>query len=134
MDYSKITNTSSPQYKFKPNMYLGSNGLYYHKDYPEYFGVALGSYFGDIGTFYEFTLDTGKVLKVVKVEHKADVHTINGAQHYKDGSVIEFIINTKVATNHFGGCSNGYVSCGNFNNQSEFKGSIIKIKRIEMGS
>ena len=126
MDYKMITDKSSNQYKYInesgkieiKNGYLMEN---------EYIGVALGSYFGEIGSKYVFTLDTGKELKVVKVEEKADEHTINGCQHKWDSSVIEFVIDSS----YFKKSSNGYVFNGNFNNVEEFKGKIIKIEKVE---
>ena len=121
-----ITDKSSNQYKYInesgrieiKNGYLMEN---------EYIGVALGSYFGEIGSKYVFTLDTGKELKVVKVEEKADEPTINGCQHKWDSSVIEFVIDSS----YFKKSSNGYVFNGNFNNVEEFKGKIIKIEKVE---
>lgn len=125
MDYRAITNKKSKQYQFiHANMTVDERG--YLVDNEGYIGVALGSYFGEIGTKYIFTLDTGKQIKVVKVEAKADNHTINGCYQKWDGSVIEFVIDS----NAFEKSSNGYVYNGNFNNIPEFKGKIIKIEKV----
>jgi hypothetical protein len=127
MSYQAITNTRSSQYKYiKANMTVNEKGLLVDKD--GYIGVALGSYFGDIGRRYTITLDTGIILKVVKVEAKADNHTVNGCYQKWDKSVIEFVIDTKKAGNYYGRGSNGYIANGNFNNIKEFKGKIIKIE------
>lgn len=73
MDYKMITNKSSKQWQ-----YINASGkIKIENGYlmeGEYIGVALGSYFGEIGTKYIFTLDTGKQIKVVKIEEKADAH------------------------------------------------------------
>ena len=132
MSYAAITDTSSPQHHYKVNMKLNYNdALYYHKDYVEYVGVAMGSYFGPIGTFYNIVLDSGEVVKVVKVEHKANKHTINeaGVQHYKDSSVIEFMVNVEVGHKIYSN-NNGLVNNGNFN-KGRFKGNIVEIYRVE---
>lgn len=125
MDYKKITNKSSKQWQFIHNSgqinivngYLMSG---------EYIGVALGSYFGEIGSKFIFTLEDGKEIKVIKVEEKADAHTINGCQQRWDNSVIEFVIDS----DYFPKANNGYVYSGNFNNLEQFKGKIIKIEKI----
>lgn len=127
MSYKAITNTGSTQYKFiKSNMTVNEKGLLVDKD--GYIGIALGSYFGEIGRRYIITLDTGVILKVVKVEAKADNHTVNGCYQKWDKSVIEFVVDTKKAGEYYGVGSNGYIANGNFNNIPEFKGKIIKIE------
>ena len=128
MEYSKITNKSSKQWK-----YIHTSGKIkiengYLKE-GEYIGVALGSYFGEIGTKYIFTLDTGKQIKVVKVEEKSDNDTINGCYQKYDKSVIEFVIDTHA----FSKSKNGYVNNGNFNNLEQFKGNIVKIEKVLEG-
>lgn len=125
MDYKMITDKTSKQWQ-----YINASGrIKIENGYlmeGEYIGVALGSYFGEIGTKYIFTLDTGKQIKVVKIEEKADAHTNNGCQQKWDGSVIEFVIDS----NAFEKSANGYVYNGNFNNVEQFKGKIIKIEEV----
>lgn len=131
MNYKAITNTSSKQYKFiKNNMYVDQeNGLLRYNNDNEFIGVALGSSFGEIGSMYRFTLNTGIVLNLIKIEAKADNHTNNGCEQKYDKSVIEFVIDSNYSKPVFGG-NNGYVANGNFNNIKEFKGKIIKIEKI----
>ncbi len=125
MDYKMIMDKSSKQWQ-----YINASGkIKIENGYlmeGEYIGVALGSYFGDIGTKYIFTLDTGKQIKVVKIEKKADTHTKNGCQQKWDGSVIEFVIDSKA----FEKSANGYVYNGNFNNIEQFNGHIKKIEMV----
>ena len=125
MDYKKITNKSSKQWQFIHNSGQINivNGYLMSGDY---IGVALGSYFGEIGSKFIFTLEDGKEIKVIKVEEKADAHTINGCQQKWDKSVIEFVIDS----DYFPKANNGYVYSGNFNNLEQFKGKIIKIEKI----
>lgn len=125
MDYKMITDKTSKQWQ-----YINASGrIKIENGYlmeGEYIGVALGSYFGEIGTKYIFTLDTGKQIKVVKIEEKADAHTNNGCQQKWDGSVIEFVIDS----NAFEKSSNEYVYNGNFNNIEQFNGHIEKIEMV----
>lgn len=132
MSYKSITTTSSAQYRYiHNNMYVDSEtGLLRHKEHPEYIGVALGTYYGKVGSMYEFTLDTGKVLKVVKVDVKSDAHTYNGCYHRQDGSVIELVIDPVVAKKYYGTGSNGYILNGNFNNSPDFYGKIVDVKKV----
>lgn len=125
MDYKMITDKTSKQWQ-----YINASGrIKIENGYlmeGEYIGVALGSYFWEIGTKYIFTLDTGKQIKVVKIEEKADAHTNNGCQQKWDGSVIEFVIDS----NAFEKSANGYVYNGNFNNNEQFNGHIEKIEMV----
>ena len=132
MSYKSITTKSSAQYRYiHNNMYVDSDtGLLRHKEHPEYIGVALGTYYGKVGSMYEFTLDNGKVLKVVKVDVKSDSHTYNGCYHRQDGSVIELVIDPVVAKQYYGTGSNGYILNGNFNNSPDFYGKIASVKKV----
>lgn len=125
MEYRKITNKDSKQWK-----YINTSGKIKNKGgylmEGEYIGVALGSYFGEIGSKYIFTLDTGKQIKTVKIEEKSDNDTINGCYQKYDKSVIEFVIDT----HEFDKSKNGYVYNGNFNNLEQFKGNIVKIEKV----
>lgn len=127
MDYRKITSKTSKQYKYiQANMKVNDKGFLVDEE--GYIGIALGSYFGDIGSKYIITLSGGQALKVVKIEAKADIHTNNGCEQKWDKSVIEFVIDTDVASKHFGISSNGYIMNGNFN--KHFKGTIEKIEVV----
>ena len=125
MDYRTITDKSSVQYNFiQENMEVRKG---YLMDSNGYIGVALGSWFGDIGQRLVFTLEDGKEIYVVKVEEKDDEHTINGCEHSIDGSVIEFVIDTK----EFKVGENGYIFNGNFDNVEWFKGKILSFRYVE---
>lgn len=130
MSYKAITDKSSVQYKYiQNNMKVDdTTGILYDDD--GFIGVALGSYFGPIGSRFYITLDSGIILPVVKVEAKADKHTNNGCEQKWDGSVIEFVVDEKIALDYFGTRSNGYVLDGNFNNYELFKGDIVSIEKV----
>jgi len=101
------------------------------RDDKGYIGVALGSYFGEIGSKFIITLDSGIVLKLVKVEHKDDRHTTNGIYQKWDKSIIEFVIDEDVSEVVIGRSGNGYIMSGNFNNSEFFEGEIIEIIKVE---
>lgn len=131
MDYRAITNTSSKQYWYiRNNMSISStNGFLYDKD--GFIGVALGSFYGSIGSRYYFTLDSGVILPVVKIDEKADKDTdSNGCYHLSDGSVIEFVIDSDIANEYYGYYNNGLVLQGNFSNYELYKGSIVKVEEV----
>lgn len=126
MDYNAITLTTSKQYKYIREHMSIDNGLLY--DSEGYIGVALGSWWGDIGSKWIIELDTGVILSVVKIDEKADKHTINGCQHRTDGSVIEMVVDSPTIPNDWWG-GNGYVFNGNFNNSELFKGNILRVAK-----
>lgn len=124
MDYRKITSRSSAQWKIinqSGTISVGDDGLLYSND--GFIGVALGSYWGNIGDKFKFVLSNGQELNVIKIDEKADKDTINGCAHSSDSSVIEFVINKEKALATFGGV-NGHPANGNFNNIQQFKGTI----------
>lgn len=130
MSYKMITAKNSNQYKYiKEYMSVNEKGFLVDKD--NRIGVAMGSYFGAIGSKYDIELENGNVLRVVKVEAKDDKHTNNGCEQKWDKSVIEFVIDTKVAKEYYGVASNGFINQGNYNNVDEFNGNIEVINKID---
>lgn len=130
MPYTAITNKQSRQYKFiQENLDINQEtGLL--EDSDGFIAVAMGSYFQEIGTRYLITLDTGITLKLVKAEQKSDSDTANGCSHESDGSVIEFLVDKKIASTYYGTANNGLILSGNFNNNEDFKGRIIEISEV----
>lgn len=131
MDYRMTTVVSSRQYQFIHNeLTVDKNtGFLYDKD--GFIAVALGSFYGEIGDRFYFTLDTGIVLPLVKAEEKADQDTdAMGCYHLIDTSIIEFVIDDYYAGNYFWNNGNGLVLNGNYNNYSLFKGDIEKVEKV----
>lgn len=131
MDYRATTDRSSRQYWFIHDELTvdETTGFLYDED--GFIGAALGSFYGEIGDRFYFTLESGVVLPIVKCEEKADKDTNNtGCYHLEDGSVIEFVIDKNYALNYFGRLSNDYVLNGNYNNYELFKGKIIKVEKV----
>lgn len=130
MDYRKITDRTSPQweYIYSDAITVNDKGFLVTED--NYIGVALGSYFGEIGSKYNITLDSGIVLKVVKVEQKDDAHTCKHNVIAGSNDLIEFVIDTQAEYMQDNIWSNGYIYQGNFNNCPDFVGDIQKIERV----
>lgn len=89
MDYRTITDIDSKQYQIV-NDAKNFNGLLY---YNGAICVALGSIYGDVGTIYKITLESGRELLIIKADEKSDRHTINGCNN-TNGSILELIVNT----------------------------------------
>ena len=128
-DYRLITSPSSKQFWYiREHMTVDESGFLYDED--GFIGAALGSYYGEIGDRYYFTLDTGIIIPIVKIDEKADKDTDeNNCFHPSDGSVIEFVISTDYAAEYFGRWGNGLILSGNYNNIDLFKGNIAKVEK-----
>jgi len=96
MDYRKITNTSSEQYKLQQNKdcYTTDTGL---RKVNEYYCIAVGTYYSEnIGDKLIVHMENGESFKAIVADIKDDKHTDEtNRQHRKDGSVIEFVVDTK---------------------------------------
>lgn len=96
MDYRKITDTSSEQYKLQQNKdcYTTDTGL---RKVNEYYCIAVGTYYSDnIGDKLIVHMENGESFKAIVADIKDDKHTDEtNRQHKKDGSVIEFVVDTK---------------------------------------
>lgn len=131
MDYRCITNTNSPQYQYIYNsgeITVCEDGFLRTDD--GYIGVAMGYYFGDIGSKYILHLDTGKTIPVVKIEAKASQHSIQGFVGCVAYDIVEFVIDTKAQWMKENTWGNGYIFSGNFNNYDLFNGTIVDIDKI----
>ena len=131
MDYRMTTVVSSRQYQFIHNELTIDYNTGFLVDDDGFIAVALGSYYGQIGDRFYFTLDSGIILPLVKAEEKADVDTdSSGCYHLDDSSVMEFVIDDDYAAAYFGSRSNGLVLDGNYNNYYLFSGDIVKVERV----
>ena len=131
MDYRMTTVVDSRQYQFIHNHLTVDRKTGFLYDEEGFIAVALGSFYGEIGDRYYFTLESGIVLPLVKSEEKADVDTdYSGCYHLSDGSMVEFVIDDDYAKAYFGTNSNGYVLDGNYNNYSLFNGSFVKVEKV----
>lgn len=130
MDYRSITMKTSKQYKLIHSEEINICEDGFLRDNDGYIGVAMGSYFGDIGSRYICHLDNGKDIKVVKIEAKSDKHTIKGFCGIANYDILEFVIDTRAEWMRNNKWKNGYIFSGNFNNYSNFNGRIVSIEKI----
>lgn len=123
MDLSSITNINSKQYSMKSSYWLDDYGHYrYSENGIDYYVVALGSYYGNIGDKFKITLSNGTVFYVIKGDEKSDTQTVNGCYH-PDGSVIEFIIDTNAVYNSY------FNFHGGFQVYDKWNGTITKVEK-----
>lgn len=94
MDYRTITLKSSKQYKLQKSLaYTGDNGL---RMVNGRYCVALGSYYTTtIGQYVDIELENGKVIKGILADCKSNRHTDSTNRIHPDGSVVEFVVDTK---------------------------------------
>ena len=131
MDYRATTARDSRQYWFIREELTVDEQTGFLYDNDGFIGVALGSFYGEIGDRYYFTLESGVVLPLVKCEEKSDGDTdYTNCYHTSDNSVIEFVIDKNAAMEYFGRLSNDYILNGNYNNYSLFKGEIVKVEKV----
>lgn len=123
MDRSKITDKTSKQHRFIEENMEAKNGLWFDRE--GYLGVALGSWFDEIGSRWIFELSSGELMYTVKIDEKDDKHTINGCEQKDDKSIIEIVVDEE--TNPYWIGENGYILNGNFNNV--FEGTIVSVKK-----
>lgn len=127
MNYTSISAKSSQQYKFISEFMLvdEKDGLLRLKTDTQFIGVALGSYFGEIGSKFKFTLDSGNIIYAVKVEEKADKHVYDGCVHKNDSSIIEFVVN-----DYFKYYYKDAADAGSLHVIPEFSGMIQEIEKV----
>lgn len=132
MSVHAITDETSAQYQYihySGEVRIDERGYISTDD--DYRGAALGSALGEIGDKYIFTLDTGRELKIVKVEEKDDQDTDENNFYATDnGDILEFVVDTEAEYMQENVHENGFIFSGNFNNCPEFEGTIVKIERV----
>lgn len=88
-DY-KITRQGSKQIAYVILGEADEQGLY---EFQDKFMIAMGSYYGALGTCYRVTLSNNRIIEVIMTERKADEHTDRLNMYtVRDGSVLEFIV------------------------------------------
>lgn len=94
MPYTAITDKSSKQYQIQQNAYDGTYGI---RILNGRYCVAVGNYFDmPVGTYFDLVLANNTIIPCVLAEVKSDMHTCaNRIQTEHDGSMVEFIVNSK---------------------------------------
>ena len=94
MDYRCITAKNSRQYKLQHSLaYTGDYGL---RMVGERYCIAVGSYYTTtIGQYIDVELENGNVIYGILADCKADKHTDPTNRINPNGSVVEFVVDTK---------------------------------------
>ena len=95
MDYRCITSPKSRQYQLQQSLaYTGDYGI---RMVGERYCVAVGSYYTTtIGQYIDIELANGEVIQGILADCKANAHTDDSNRINPNGSVIEFVVDTKV--------------------------------------
>jgi hypothetical protein len=112
MDYRMITNTSSEQYKLQQSAYTNEQGL---REYKGFILVAVASRYGNVGDILAIDLEADSIYAIIG-DIKDKGH--NGCSSDRDGSMVEFIVDTQVIDPKI-------KSSGNFNDV--YQGKIERI-------
>lgn len=123
MSYKAITDRDSKQYKMihSSNIRLCEDGLLRTPD--GYIGVALASKYGKVGDKFIMQLSTGKLVKVIKLDEKANRHTTDGCYTTHDHSIAEMIIDVNKARKSY----RKAITMGDFNYSDFFNGTVIDV-------
>ncbi|MEG2489416.1 hypothetical protein [Anaerorhabdus sp.] len=124
MDYRMVTDTTSPQYALIQTLNNRGDGILVDSD--NHVAVALGSYYGAIGSKYLITFDNGNQVKIIKADEKSDKDVINGCYHASNNSIMEFVVDTNTMDPFIKDVM------GDFNYHQDFKGTITKIEKEVM--
>lgn len=117
MDGSSITDVTSSAYNQIQKMSI-VNGLYVENGYV---GIAISSYYGNIGDKFRITLSSGQIFYAVMTDTKKDEDVDENHAHKIDGSIIEFVVDIETLDNQ--ARIEGSLNC-------IYEGSIIKIERM----
>ena len=123
MDYRKITDTHSAQYRLQEHAETDENGL---RVYKGRYMIAVGTYYGSVGDNLTITLDSGITFDAVIGDIKADSTTDSTHRYHPmddgGGNVIEFIVDTR-------GLPRDVRWMGTVSALDDFKGNVEKIER-----
>lgn len=95
MDYRHITSISSRQYQLQNSIaYTGNYGI---RMVGDRYCVAVGSYYTTtIGQYIDIELENGNVIQGILADCKDDKHTDETNRINPNGSVVEFVVDTKI--------------------------------------
>lgn len=123
MDYKCIKkNCKQGNIVYGKNAWTDGDGL---RKSGEYYCVALGSYYGNIGDKFVIETDKGNTYKIIKADEKANRHTDTTNRYtLANGCMMEWI----VEINKMDG---SVKSSGNIDNIKKVSGAITKITKIK---
>lgn len=122
MDYKKICKESTQgNIVYGVEAWTDNEGL---RRWNDYYCVALGSYYGNVGDKFLVVTDKGNNYRVIKADEKANIHT-DSSNRYTIATkcMMEWVVETSKL--------NKFVkNSGNINNIEKVSGNIIKIIKI----
>ena len=123
--YTAVTAKGSPQYALLNSPECHTDEKTGIRMIGDYYCVALGSYYGSrIGTRYRITFSTGKSIKVILCDQKANRHTDSKHQYARRNcDVMEFYVEKSKIPDGVR---------GNYGNLEQFKGDIVGIERYSL--
>lgn len=119
MDGAKVTDKTSDAYKLISKLSIEDG---HYRD-GEYVAIALASFYGNVGDKFRITLSSGQVFYGIMVDTKQDIHVDENYSHITDGSVIEFVVDTKTLNPDI-------LRLGSLD--TIYRGSITSIERLEV--
>lgn len=123
MDYTKICkNSKQGKIVYATQAWTDEDGL---RRWEDYYCVALGSYYGNVGDKFWIETANGNKYKIIKADEKANKHT-DASNRYTVATkcMIEWIVETN-KLNYF------VKNSGNINNVEKVSGNIVKITKIK---
>lgn len=118
MDGRAITDKTSDAYKVISTLFI-RDGIYTDG---QYVAIALSSFYGDVGDKFRITLSSGQVFYGIMTDTKKDIHVDKNYAHITDGSVIEFVVDTRTLDPEI-------LRLGSLD--KIYRGSIESIERLE---
>ena len=122
MDYRKITNTKSAQWRLQQDAVTDEYGF---RRYAGYYMIALGSFYthDEVGLKFRITLESGTVFEAITGDIKDDKDTDSTNRH-KDGNIVEFIVDRNLIPAY---CD----LTGDMSHINNFSGKIVSIELLE---
>ena len=118
MDGCCITDDTSEAYWQLMKMYPDENGIYSEGYYK---GVAMASYYGNVGDKFKITLSSGQVFMGVMTDIKQERHIDDNMADKVNGSLIEFVVDTESLPEEVR--ISGSLDC-------IYEGQILKIEKL----
>lgn len=122
MPYQAITDPSSLQYQIQSSAVTGKYGI---RMIDDYYIIATGSYYGNVGDLLRVTMSDGSSFIALKGDQKADVDTdADNRVCLHNNSLIEFIVDPDTLDEEA-------KLTGSFHYKSEFSSGICSIEVIK---
>ena len=114
--YTAITSTGTLNYKISHGAESQTNGL--RRYHVNFYVLAMGTYYGGVGTYVKITFENGKTIYAILGDQKADEHTDSRHMYtLHDMSTLEFQVDPAIIS-----CTPGNIDTAAFNRALEEDG------------